>query len=78
MKYLIFVLLIPCMLFSSDHEIELCVSSIYNHAKSEKLKYECLVKKNNPHDINMVYYGKKDAYEEMMKFISAYHHIIDN
>jgi len=77
MKCLIFIFLFPCLIFSND-DVEIYLSSMYCHAKSEKLKYECLVKKNNPHDINMVYYGKKDAYEEMMKFISAYHHIIDN
>lgn len=81
MKYFIFILIYPCLIFANsieDENLELHLKSIYNHAKSQKLKYECLIKKNNTHDIDLVYYGKKDAYQEMMKFISGYHHVIDN
>jgi len=81
MKYLCtFLLLHPAFAFSIckdkivyDKKIE----SIYSHAESECLKYEVLAGEEKKHDIFLIYMGKKQAYTDMMNFISSMSNFYD-
>lgn len=75
MKYFIILLITPFFLFcdcENPEYLRLSIKSIYNHAKSEKLKYEGLLKARNTHDMGMIYQGHKLAYEDMLRFISSF------
>jgi len=75
MKYLISIIMFPLILLAQEikeDNSEIILKLIYAHAKSEKSKCEILLTHRYSHDITLIIHGKKDAYNEIMEYISKY------